>query len=151
MTADNKDCLAEAGKTGAITGGFGLVVSAMQNTVQKHGEGAKGVFTRTGGTIALFAAMGGVFSLGECVAKDIRGEDDAVNAAIGGCAAGLVAGIKSTRSAHSIGKMCLACAGIGGTMFAYEYSGGLKGSLAGKSNEEKKEYRESFFKKSEQA
>lgn len=39
--------------------------------------------------------MGGIFTLGECAAKDIRGQDDAVNAAIGGCAAGLLAGIKS--------------------------------------------------------
>lgn len=54
MTADNKDCLGDAGKTTLIAGGLGLVVSAMQNTVQKHTEGAKGVFTRTGGTIGLF-------------------------------------------------------------------------------------------------
>lgn len=39
--------------------------------------------------------MGGIFTLGECAAKDIRGEDDALNAAIGGCAAGMLAGIKS--------------------------------------------------------
>lgn len=55
MTAnDNNDCLYNAGKTTVISGSLGLVVSAMQNTVQKHTEGAKGVFTRTGGTIALF-------------------------------------------------------------------------------------------------
>lgn len=39
--------------------------------------------------------MGGIFTLGECIAEDIRGEKDPYNAAIGGCAAGLVAGIKS--------------------------------------------------------
>jgi hypothetical protein len=33
--------------------------------------------------------------LGECAAKGIREEDDAMNAAIGGCAAGMLAGIKS--------------------------------------------------------
>jgi membrane associated rhomboid family serine protease len=43
----------------------------------------------------LIAAMGGIFTLGECAAKGIREEDDAINAAIGGCAAGLLAGIKS--------------------------------------------------------
>jgi hypothetical protein len=41
------------------------------------------------------AAMGGIFTIGECVAKDYRGQDDAMNAAIGGCAAGMLAGIKS--------------------------------------------------------
>lgn len=55
MTAhDNKDCLYEAGKVAGISGGIGVIVSAMQNTVQKHKEGAKGVFTRTGSTIAFF-------------------------------------------------------------------------------------------------
>lgn len=39
--------------------------------------------------------MGGVFSLTECAAKKIRGEDDAINAGIAGCAAGLVASVKS--------------------------------------------------------
>ena len=42
--------------------------------------------------------------------------------------------------------MCAACAGVGATMFAYEYSGELKGSLADKSLEERKEVRDSFFK-----
>lgn len=53
MTA-TKDCIAEAGKTAGIAGGMGLFVSAMQNTIQKHNTGAKGVITRTGGTIAFF-------------------------------------------------------------------------------------------------
>lgn len=53
MTA-SKDCIAEAGKTTAIAGGIGLFVSAMQNTAQKHTDGARGVLTRTGGTIAFF-------------------------------------------------------------------------------------------------
>lgn len=48
--------------------------------------------------------------------------------------------------AHSIAKMCAACAGIGGTMYAYEYSGQLKGNLHGKSAAERKEIRDSFFK-----
>lgn len=42
--------------------------------------------------------MGGIFTLGECIAEDIRGEDDAINAGIGGCAAGLAAGIRSKSS-----------------------------------------------------
>lgn len=55
MTAHgDSDCLYDAGKTTLTAGALGLVISAMQNTVQKHNEGAKGVFTRTGGTIALF-------------------------------------------------------------------------------------------------
>ena len=51
---NSKDCIAEAGKTAGIAGGIGLFVSAMQNTAQKHTTGARGVITRTGGTIAFF-------------------------------------------------------------------------------------------------
>lgn len=40
------------------------------------------------------AAMGGVFALTECAAENIRGENDAYNAGIAGCAAGLVAGVR---------------------------------------------------------
>ncbi|ORY94727.1 Tim17/Tim22/Tim23/Pmp24 family-domain-containing protein [Syncephalastrum racemosum] len=143
MTAsDNNDCLYDAGKMTAVSAGLGLVISAMQNTVQKHTEGAKGVFTRTGSTIGLFAAVGGIFTATECASKSIRGEDDAINAGIAGCAAGFVAGVKT----GSIAKMCAACAGVGATMFAYEYSGELKGALNGKSVSERKDVRDSFFK-----
>ncbi|KAG1171984.1 hypothetical protein G6F70_007590 [Rhizopus microsporus] len=141
MTA-SKDCLLDSGKTAGISAGLGLLVSAMQNTVEKHHSGAKGVFTRTGGTIAIFAAMGGIFTLGECVAKDIRKEDDALNAAIGGCAAGFLAGVRT----HSFGKMALGCAAIGGSMYAFESTGGLKGQFADKNRQEKKEYEKAFFK-----
>lgn len=46
-------------------------------------------------TLSNVAAMGGIFTLGECAAKGVREQDDAINAAIGGCAAGMLAGIKS--------------------------------------------------------
>lgn len=39
-----------AGLAGA---GVGLLASAVQNSLQKHKAGAMGIFTRTGGTIAL--------------------------------------------------------------------------------------------------
>jgi hypothetical protein len=118
------------------------------------------------------AAMGGVFSLTECAAESLRGESDAYNAGIAGCAAGLVAGIRGMNFidiapccnnlmntkhdililAHSIPVMCAACAGVGATMFTYEYSGGnLKGALVNMSDEDKKAWRDSFFKKQKQA
>ncbi|KAL9538774.1 hypothetical protein MBANPS3_010687 [Mucor bainieri] len=139
---NSKDCIAEAGKTAGIAGGIGLFVSAMQNTAQKHTTGARGVLTRTGGTIAFFAAMGGIFTLGECAAKGVREQDDAINAAIGGCAAGMLAGIKS----HSFSKMCAGCAAVGATMYAYEATGELKGGFANKTREEKKQHEKDFFK-----
>ena len=49
----------------------------------------------TSGLVLVIAAMGGIFTLGECTARDMRQKEDPINAAIGGCAAGLLAGIKS--------------------------------------------------------
>ncbi|KAI8878023.1 hypothetical protein K501DRAFT_259404 [Backusella circina FSU 941] len=142
MTAHQKDTIADAGKAAAVAGGIGLIMSAMQNTVQKHTVGAKGVLTRTGGTVAFFAAMGGIFTLGEGAAQSVRGEDDAINAGIGGCAAGALAGIK----AKSFSKMCAGCAAVGATMYAFEATGQMKGGLNGKSREERLEEQKTFFK-----
>jgi hypothetical protein len=115
--------------------------------------------------------MGGIFALTECAVEGFRGESDPYNAGIAGCAAGLVAGVKCMEAvlfimslsncfisltlslllAHSIATMCAACAGVGATMFAYEYAGGnLKGTLANMPEEDKKAWRESFFKKNKQ-
>lgn len=41
----------------AQSAGVGLLVSAVQNSMQKHDKGALGVFTRTGSTIALFSTF----------------------------------------------------------------------------------------------
>ena len=74
-----------------------------------------GVFTRTGGTIGFFgvfnflsfqlpyvltcilyiAAMGATFAFTEAFVANQREKNDALNGAIGGCAAGFLAGIKS--------------------------------------------------------
>lgn len=70
----------------------GLFVSAIQNSIQTHDKGAMGVFTRTGSTIALFTAMGGIFSFTDSFVANRRQKNDAFNGAAGGCAAGLVAG-----------------------------------------------------------
>ena len=82
-----------SGMSGAATTGFaGLLISAVQNSTQKHGQGALGVFTRSGSTIALFTAMGGIFSFTDSYVANARRKDDALNGAAGGCAAGLVIG-----------------------------------------------------------
>ncbi|KAL1917813.1 uncharacterized protein VTP21DRAFT_3647 [Calcarisporiella thermophila] len=141
----NQDCIGSVAKNGLIFGGIGLVVSAFQNASDLHTRGAMGVFTRTGGTIGFFAAMGGIFAGAECAASAVRGKDDMWNSAIAGCAAGVLAGVR----AHSFATMCGACAAIGGTMAAYEYGGAnIKGALANMTEEQKKKWRESFFKQS---
>lgn len=49
-----KDAIGATVKATMITTGAGLFVSTVQNTLKRQNVGAMGVFTRTGGTIAVF-------------------------------------------------------------------------------------------------
>jgi hypothetical protein len=49
-----KDAIGSAVKATLITGTAGAFISTIQNTLTKQNVGAFGVFTRTGGTIAVF-------------------------------------------------------------------------------------------------
>ena len=51
-----KDAIGIALKSTAIMGAAGAMVSGIQNTLTKQNVGPMGVFTRTGGTIAVFGA-----------------------------------------------------------------------------------------------
>lgn len=57
VTYHPKDAVGSAVKATGITGGAGLFISAIQNTLSKQNVGAFGVFTRTGGTIAVFGML----------------------------------------------------------------------------------------------
>lgn len=52
-----KDAISSTIETTLLTGGIGFFASAVQNTLQKQNVGALGVFTKTGGTIALFGTL----------------------------------------------------------------------------------------------
>ena len=52
-----KDAVKAAINGTLITGSAGLAVSAIQNTLTKRNVGAWGVFTRTGGTAAIFGTF----------------------------------------------------------------------------------------------
>ena len=52
-----KDALGHAVKAVAITGGAGLFISTIQNTLTKQNTGAWGVFTRSGSTIGIFGRL----------------------------------------------------------------------------------------------
>lgn len=54
-TYSERSAIADGMTSGAASAGAGLLVSAIQNSVQTHNKGALGVFTRTGSTIALFS------------------------------------------------------------------------------------------------
>jgi len=52
-----KDAIGECLTNGGIVGGAGILISAVQNTLTKHNVGPWGVFTRTGGVIAVFGIL----------------------------------------------------------------------------------------------
>jgi len=49
-----KDAIGATVRAAMITTGAGAFVSTIQNTLTKQNVGAMGIFTRTGGTIAVF-------------------------------------------------------------------------------------------------
>jgi hypothetical protein len=49
-----QDAIANATRASLVGGASGLLLSAVQNTLAKQNVGAIGVFTRFGGTTALF-------------------------------------------------------------------------------------------------
>lgn len=88
---------------GAIGGsGVGLVVSTVRNALETHNKGAMGVFTRTGSTISLFAAVGATFAFTEAAVSNVRGDQDAISSAAGGCAAGSIVGVRCELLANII-------------------------------------------------
>ncbi|KAK0528344.1 hypothetical protein OC834_004082 [Tilletia horrida] len=116
---EHQDALAQGMKGALQAGAAGVLVSAVQNALQTHKAGAMGVFTRTGSTIAIFSAMGGTFSYTEPLVANIREKDDPLNAAAGGCAAGLVMGA----SARSPQTMIFGCLGLGALLGTFQATG----------------------------
>ncbi|GAK65856.1 NADH-ubiquinone oxidoreductase 213 kda subunit [Moesziomyces antarcticus] len=118
-TYSERSAIADGMTSGAASAGAGLLVSAIQNSVQTHNKGALGVFTRTGSTIALFTAMGGIFSYTDATVANFRQKDDAINGAIGGCAAGVVLGA----AARSVPMMFGGCASLAALIGTFDAAG----------------------------
>lgn len=49
-----QDAIGQSIKATLVTGGAGLFFSTVQNTLTRQNVGMMGVFTRTGGTVAVF-------------------------------------------------------------------------------------------------
>jgi len=125
---------------GLQAAGVGAFVSAIQNALGTHSRGASGFFTRTGGTIGFFAAMGFTFALTDAVVANTREKDDALNGVAGGCAAGFLAGIR----ARSLPMAVASCAVLGAAVGTFDYGGkNIAGSREPETQEEK---RRRFFK-----
>lgn len=89
-----KDTIGRTIKTTMVTAGAGTFVSAIQNTLQKQNYGPMGIFTRTGSTIAVFTAMGGVYEFARSASANLRQKDDSWNEAIGGFFGGAMVGLR---------------------------------------------------------
>ncbi|KJX98142.1 NADH-ubiquinone oxidoreductase 213 kda subunit [Zymoseptoria brevis] len=88
------DAIGKSVRAALVTGTAGAFVSTVQNTLTRQNVGLMGVFTRTGSTIAVFAAMGGAYSFTSCAAANLRQKDDTWNTTIGGAFAGTMLGLR---------------------------------------------------------
>ncbi|MCJ1412074.1 hypothetical protein MMC19_006166 [Ptychographa xylographoides] len=116
-----KDAVAAGIKSTMITGGAGTLVSAVQNTLTKQNVTAWGIFTRTGGTIAIFAAMGGTYEFTKLASANLREKDDSWNTALGGFLAGSILGIRFRTVPAVLGYG----AGLAVLLGAFDYTGGV--------------------------
>ncbi|KAL0635929.1 hypothetical protein Q9L58_005067 [Maublancomyces gigas] len=115
-----RDTIGLATKGTLILGGTGLFVSAVQNTLTKQNVGPFGVITRTGGTIATFAAMGGSYMFFRNAAANLREKDDSLNTMIGGFIAGGIMGTRFRTMPAVLGYG----AGLAALLGVFDYTGG---------------------------
>ncbi|MCJ1477132.1 hypothetical protein MMC13_005803 [Lambiella insularis] len=116
-----KDAITAGIKSTLITGGAGALVSSVQNTLTKQNVTAWGIFTRTGGTIAVFAAMGGTYEFTKLASANLREKDDSWNTAIGGFLAGSVLGMRFRTMPAVLGYG----AGLAVLLGTFDYTGGV--------------------------
>ncbi|KAK4154311.1 hypothetical protein C8A00DRAFT_32911 [Chaetomidium leptoderma] len=111
---------------GMVFGGGGLLFAAVKNSLAKTNVGPWTTFTRNGGIIATFAAVGGAFEFTRLASANLREKEDYVNDGIGGFVAGAVLGLKTGRIPRIIGYGAATAV----VLAAYEFTGGtLKGFL----------------------
>ncbi|KAK4611575.1 NADH-ubiquinone oxidoreductase [Fulvia fulva] len=121
-----KDAIGAAIKATLVTGGAGTFISTIQNTLTKQNVGAFGIFTRSGTTIATFAAMGGAYEFTKIAAANLREKDDTWNSTIGGFFSGTMLGLRF-RSAPAVIGYGSALAVI---LSAFTFTGGRLNGFA---------------------
>ncbi|KAL9610483.1 MAG: hypothetical protein Q9167_004823 [Letrouitia subvulpina] len=137
-----KDAINATIKGTTILGFAGLLISAAQNTLARRNVTGWGVFTRSGGTIVGAAAFGGSFSFFEAVAANLREKDDSYNPAIGGFAAGAVAGFRFRSFPAVLGLGALVSVLLG----TFDYTGGKLSGYGKDKNVDWYEYKEQMRK-----
>jgi len=115
-----KDAISESVRSAKFTGSAGLLLAAVQNTLARENVGAFGVFTRFGGTIALFAAMGGTYAFVSTASANLREKNDPYNPGLGGFFAGALVGLRNRAMPSVIGNGVL----LGVALAGAQYGGG---------------------------
>ncbi|KAL3426219.1 Tim17/Tim22/Tim23 family protein [Phlyctema vagabunda] len=115
-----KDAISAAINGSVVSGAAGAMVSAIQNTLTRRNVSAWGVVTRSGGTIAVFTAMGATYEFTKNASANLRQKDDSLNTAIGGFLAGSMLGLKVGRTPAVVGYGALCAVVLG----AFDYTGG---------------------------
>ncbi|OJJ82872.1 Tim17/Tim22/Tim23/Pmp24 family protein [Aspergillus glaucus CBS 516.65] len=117
------DAIGSAMKATTLTGGVGLFAAAVQNTLTKQNVGPLGVFFKSGGTIGIFAAMGGTYEFVKTASANLREKEDHWNVAIGGFFSGAILGLRARTFPALMGYG----AGLAIGMSGFNYAGGLWG------------------------
>ncbi|KAI0845032.1 hypothetical protein F5Y00DRAFT_265998 [Daldinia vernicosa] len=123
------DAIKSGIKGALVGGGAGLITSAVQNSLAKRNVGVWGVFSRTGSTVAMFTALGTVYTFSKDAAANLREKDDTLNVTIASFLAGATIGLRTGRMPQILGFG----AAFSIVMSAFEYTGG---SLRGGSRNE---------------
>ncbi|CAI6338813.1 unnamed protein product [Periconia digitata] len=137
-----RDTIANTGSTTLKTTLVGTMIAAMQNTLRKQNVGAMGVFTRSGGVIALFAGVGASYQFTLDASANLRQQDDTYNDAIAGFAAGAAVGV----ARRSIPFMLGAGACFSTAMAANRYTNGLTGYAVEEDDEDEVARKENMRK-----
>ncbi|XXH01405.1 p48 polypeptide of DNA primase [Hypoxylon texense] len=114
------DAIKSGIKGSLVGGGAGLITSAVQNSLAKRNVGAFGVFTRTGGTVAMFTALGAVYLFSKDAAANLREKDDTLNVTIASFLGGATIGLRTGRMPQILGIG----AAFSVIMSAFEFTGG---------------------------
>ncbi|EAW06857.1 NADH-ubiquinone oxidoreductase 213 kDa subunit [Aspergillus clavatus NRRL 1] len=115
-----KDTIGATMKTTMLTGGVGLFASAVQNTLARKNVGPWGIFVRSGGTIGVFAAMGGTYEFVKNASANLREKDDHWNVALGGFFSGAVLGLRARTFPAILGYG----AALATAMAGFDFTGG---------------------------
>ncbi|KAF1920605.1 hypothetical protein BDU57DRAFT_508994 [Ampelomyces quisqualis] len=136
------DALANTASATLQTTVAGAIVAGVQNTLRKQNVGAMGIFTHSGGLIALFAATGAAYQFTLDATSNLRQKDDCYSEAIAGFVSGTCVGIYK----RSLPFMLGSGAGFSVVMTTFRYTSGFKGFGLDDLDDEEVERREALKK-----